>query len=241
MHTVGAILVDEWYENPNITAIVWAGLPGQESGNSLADVLYGRVNPGGKMPFTWGNTREAYGPPLLWKPNNGELAPQTNFTGGVFTDYRYFDKYNETPIYEFGFGLSYTTFSFSDLTVKPLEATPYKPTSGTTKSAPTFGTVGQPSDYLFPSDLDRVELFLYPWINSTDLEASSNDTHYGMKTSDYIPEGATDSSPQPLLPAGGGPGGNPLLYENLFQISATITNTGDVLGDEVPQLVRKGP
>lgn len=60
MHTVGPVLVDEWYQNPNVTAILWAGIPGQESGNAITDVLYGKVNPGGKTPFTWGASRTAY-------------------------------------------------------------------------------------------------------------------------------------------------------------------------------------
>ena len=236
IHGVGAVLVDEWYDHPNVTGIIWAGLPGQESGSSLADVLYGRVNPGGKTPFTWGKTREAYGPPLITEPNNGELAPQAYFPDGIFIDYRRFDKYDETPIYEFGFGLSYTNFSYSDLKVEQLDAPPYTPTTGWTSPAPTFGTVGPASDYLYPDNIERPPLFLFPYINSTDLAASSNDSTYGMKTSDYIPEGALDTSPQPLLPAGGAPGGNPRLYDQLFRISITITNTGSVIGDEVPQL-----
>ena len=96
--------------SPNVTAILWAGVPGQESGNSITDVLYGNVNPAARTPFTWGPTRESYGTDLLYTPNNGMNAPQIDFTEGVFIDYRAFDKQNITPIYEFGFGLSYTTF-----------------------------------------------------------------------------------------------------------------------------------
>jgi beta-glucosidase len=45
LHTVGAVLVEAWYNHPNVTAILYAGLPGQESGNALLDVLVGTVNP----------------------------------------------------------------------------------------------------------------------------------------------------------------------------------------------------
>jgi beta-glucosidase len=45
LHTVGAVLVEAWHDHPNVTAILYAGLPGQESGNSLLDVLVGTVNP----------------------------------------------------------------------------------------------------------------------------------------------------------------------------------------------------
>ncbi|KAK4933946.1 hypothetical protein LTR66_015805, partial [Elasticomyces elasticus] len=103
IHSVGPVLVDSFYNNPNITAILWAGLPGQESGNSIADVLYGRVNPGAKLPFTMGASRASYGTDLLYIPNQGNAAPQQNFDEGVFIDYRAFDKLGETPIYEFGY------------------------------------------------------------------------------------------------------------------------------------------
>ncbi|KAL2001715.1 hypothetical protein VTN02DRAFT_1355 [Thermoascus thermophilus] len=237
MHTVGPVLIDDWYDHPNITAIVWAGLPGQESGNSLVDVLYGRVSPGGKTPFTWGKDRDSYGSPLVTKPNNGNDAPQDDFTEGVFIDYRRFDKFNETPIYEFGFGLSYTTFEYSNIYVQPLNAPPYTPASGSTKAAPTFGNSSTDyADYLYPEDIDRIPKYIYPWLNTTDPKESSGDPDYGMEAEDYIPPGATDGSPQPILPAGGAPGGNPGLYDEMYRVTAIITNTGKVAGDEVPQL-----
>ena len=48
LHTVGAVIVEAYKQHPNITAILWAGLPGQESGNAITDVLYGKVNPQAK-------------------------------------------------------------------------------------------------------------------------------------------------------------------------------------------------
>lgn len=238
MHTVGPVLVDSWYDNPNITGIIWAGLPAQESGNAITEVLYGRANPGGKTPFTWGKTHDDYGVSLLYEPNNGHGAPQSTFTEGVFIDYRHFDKYDVTPIYEFGYGLSYTSFAFSDLKVSKMRAGPYKPTKGMTQDAPTFGSPpGKISEYLYPSGLKRIAKFIYPWLNSTNLKESSDDPDYGMESSEYLPEGATDGSPQHLLPASGAPGGNRGLYEDLIHVSAKIKNTGKVTGDEVPQLV----
>lgn len=51
-----------------------------------------------------------------------------------------------------------------------------------------------------------------------------------------MPEGAQDGSPQPYHPAGGAPGGNPQLWDTLYNVTVTITNTGDVAGEEVAQL-----
>ncbi|KLJ10364.1 beta-glucosidase A [Blastomyces silverae] len=237
IHSTGPVLVGDWNENPNITAILWAGLPGQESGNSIADVLYGRVNPGGKTPFTWGKTAEDYGASILKEPNAGKGAPQVDFTEGIFIDYRAFDKANIDPIYEFGFGLSYTSFSYSGLAVEAVKSSPYIPTAGTTEPAPSFGeSDGNLSSYLFPEGMDRVTRYIYPWLNTTDPAKASMDPDYGQPTEDYVPPGATDGSPQELLPASGGPGGNPGLYDVLYEVTATITNTGSIPGDEVPQL-----
>ena len=201
-------------------------------------LLYGRANPGRKSPFTWGKVLADYEDPMLVEPNNGHGAPQDDFSG-VFIDYRRFDKDNETPIYEFGHCLSYTSFSFSDLKVRKLRARPYTPTKGLTRHAPTLGhPPGDTSDYLYPSWLKRIEAFIYPWLNSTNLKQSTQDPDYGMENSEYLPDGSTDGSLQHRLPASGAPGGNKGLYEDVFEVTVKVKNTGKVAGDEVPQLVR---
>ena len=236
LHTVGPVLLSNYSSNPNVTAILWAGIPGEQSGNSIADVLYGRVNPGAKLPFTMAESREDYGTDLLYLPNEGTGAPQVEFTEGVFIDYRAFDQNNIQPVYEFGFGLSYTNFSYSNLQVTKTNASSiYTPTTGTTSPAPTYGSITNDSaSYIFPANLSHVPLFIYPYLNFTDLEESANETDYAVPG--FIPPGSQDSSPQPLIPAGGGPGGNPMLYDVLYQVRATIINTGSIPGDEVPQL-----
>ncbi|RDW77928.1 beta-glucosidase D [Coleophoma crateriformis] len=110
INTVGARLVDQWIENDNITAVVYGGLLGQESGNSIADVLYGDVNPSGRLPYTIAKNESDYNVEICYTYN-------CNFTEGNYIDYKYFDKYNVTPRYEFGYGLSYTEFTYGNLTV----------------------------------------------------------------------------------------------------------------------------
>ncbi|KAJ4304537.1 hypothetical protein N0V90_000063 [Kalmusia sp. IMI 367209] len=235
IHSVGPVLIDSFSNSENVTAILWAGLPGQESGNAIADVLYGRVNPGGKLPFTFGANASEYGPDLIYEPTAGHDSPQDNFEEGVFIDYRAFDQKNITPVYEFGFGLSYTTFSYSDLKVEKVDAAPYTATTGLTEAAPVLGNSStDPAEYQWPSNLTYVNKYIYPYLNSTDLKEASFDPEYGLNYT--YPEGATDGSPQPRIAAGGGPGGNPQLWDVLFRVSATITNNGTVLGDEVAQL-----
>lgn len=246
LHTVGPVLLTDWYENPNITAIVWAGVPGQESGNSIADILYGKVSPG-RSPFTWGKTRESYGTDLLYEPNNGGDAPQQAFSEGIFIDYRHFDRATSgekgsndsaAPIYEFGFGLSWTTFEYSNLQVQPRTTTPYTPTTGETTAAPQLGNFSTDlADYTFPSNIRYIYQFIYPWLNtSSSGKEASADPHYGLKAEEFLPEGATDGSPQQKLPSSGAPGGNPQLWDVLYCVTATITNTGNATSDEIPQV-----
>ncbi|EXJ83990.1 beta-glucosidase [Capronia epimyces CBS 606.96] len=118
----GGLNVMPWAENPNVTAILAAHLPGQESGNSLVDILYGAVNPSGKLPYTVALNESDYNYALI--TNSTELvetenpnAWQSNFTEGLLIDYRHFDYYNQSVAFEFGFGLSYTTFNMSGLSV----------------------------------------------------------------------------------------------------------------------------
>ncbi|CAH0018396.1 unnamed protein product [Clonostachys rhizophaga] len=242
LHTAGPVLVKEWYDHPNITAIIWAGGPGQESGNSLADILYGKQSPG-RSPFSWGPTRESYGTDVLYEPNNGDGAPQQDFSEGVFVDYRHFDKVapnkedEGAPIYEFGFGLSWSTFEYSDLVILPRNPQPYKPTEGKTIAAPSWGNYSKDlKDYQFPGGIRRFEQFIYPWLTSTDAKEASNDTSYGSPAEDFLPPGALDGSPQPRLPSSGEPGGNRQLWDVIYQVQATITNTGKATADEIPQL-----
>ncbi|KAJ5546415.1 hypothetical protein N7494_004000 [Penicillium frequentans] len=234
IHSVGPVLLDSFVNNDNVTAIIWAGVPGEESGNSIVDVLYGKVNPGGKLPFTMGSSRKDYGADVLYKPNSGESAPQLDFTEGQFIDYRAFDKGGVTPIYEFGYGQSYTTFSYSDITIKKHNVGKYTPTKGSTSAAPVLGKVSSDaSEYTFPEDITPVPYFIYPYLNSTSLKKSADESDYGVSGS--IPANSHNGSPQPRLPASG-VGGNPLLWDVLYTVTAKVTNTGKVAGDEVAQL-----
>ncbi|TPX13833.1 uncharacterized protein E0L32_005777 [Thyridium curvatum] len=243
IHSVGPVIVTDWYDSDNVTAILWAGVPGQETGRSIADVLYGRVNPAGRTPFTWGASRESYGVDIMYQPNNGNGAPQQDFSEGVFIDYRHFDRTNQTPIFEFGYGLSYTTFEYSNIKVAKTQAGPYTPTTGQTAQAPTFGAGNYSKDlkdYLFPKDkFEHIWQYIYPYVNtSTSLADASADPEYGRTAAEFLPPGALDASPQPLLPAAGksSPGGNAELWDAMYIVTATVTNTGKLAGDEVPQL-----
>ncbi|KAH9921655.1 beta-glucosidase [Fomitopsis serialis] len=126
-HSVGPSIIEPWVENPNVTAIVWAGAPGQEAGNSIVDVLYGAYNPSGRLPYTIAKALEDYGV-FLVLGGEGDTLLSIPYDEGLFYDYRRFDQYNITPRYEFGFGLSYTTFEYSNLATTVIPQV-YDPTS----------------------------------------------------------------------------------------------------------------
>ncbi|KAM3074029.1 hypothetical protein ACMFMG_008644 [Clarireedia jacksonii] len=119
IHNAGIRLVDTFVDHPNITAIVYAHLPGQDSGRALVKLLYGDENFSGKVPYTVARNETDYGHLYTHSVPEGAFArfPQSNFSEGVEIGYRAFEARNVTPRYEFGFGLSYTQFQFSGLRI----------------------------------------------------------------------------------------------------------------------------
>ncbi|KAH9028191.1 beta-glucosidase [Lactarius pseudohatsudake] len=119
VNSVGPIILEPWIDHPNVTAVVWAGLGGTETGNALVDVLYGAVNPSGRLPYTIAKSPSDYSAQLA-KGGTGNEVPNITYSEGLFIDYRHFDAANIAPRYEFGFGLSYTTFEYSGLSISPV-------------------------------------------------------------------------------------------------------------------------
>lgn len=124
IHSAGIRTVNAWIDNENVTAVVFAGVPGQESGHAIVDVLYGDVNPSGRLPYTVARSESDYGHLLnsTFDPSNPAFL-QCDFTEGLYIDYRDFDRRNVTPQYEFGYGLSYTTFGYAGLAIQSVSNT----------------------------------------------------------------------------------------------------------------------
>ena len=99
-----------WKHLPDAILHTW--LPGQEEGNAIADVLTGKVNPSGKLPFTIAARYADYPSAANFPSSNGNPA-EVEYKEDVFVGYRHFDKMNVTPTYPFGYGLSYSTFEYS--------------------------------------------------------------------------------------------------------------------------------
>lgn len=95
----------------DVTAIVNEFLTGQAAGSAVCDILYGKVNPSGKLAETY---------PLALEDNSSaNYFPGTSvsveYREGIYVGYRYYDKVNKPVLFPFGFGLSYTTFEYSDI------------------------------------------------------------------------------------------------------------------------------
>lgn len=98
-------------------AILLAWQPGMEGGNAIADILSGKENPSGRLATTFlASIKDASGKSFPGTPidNPTEII----YDEDIFVGYRYYDAFNVKPLYDFGFGLSYTSFDFSNLKVK---------------------------------------------------------------------------------------------------------------------------
>jgi beta-glucosidase len=88
--------------------VIEAWYPGQECGNAIADVLFGVVNPAGRLPQTFPARLEDNPTFINYPGENGKVR----YGEGIFVGYRYYEKKQIAPLFPFGFGLSYTTFAY---------------------------------------------------------------------------------------------------------------------------------
>ncbi|OAT09586.1 beta-glucosidase [Blastomyces gilchristii SLH14081] len=228
IHSVGPVIVESWIDLPGVKAVLLANLPGEESGNALADILFGDVDASGRLPYTMGKNLTDYGPEagILYKSD--DVIPQKDFSHGLYIDYRYFDAHNLTPRYEFGYGLSYTTFNLSNLILRPLKSKTPLPSPRPKENSPPWynTTIPNVECALFPEKFRVLTKYIYPYLSSVDDIKREPPYEY--------PKGYDEA--QPPSPAGGGEGGNPSLFEPFVTVSVTVSNTGTRVGKEVVQV-----
>jgi beta-glucosidase len=117
-HGGGNFDSEQWINQ--VDGLVEAFYPGQLGGQALGEILFGDVNPSGKLPITM-EKRAQDNPAYATFPNPVNQHPDSiSYSEGVFIGYRGYDKNEIQPLFPFGFGLSYTTFSFSNLNVTPM-------------------------------------------------------------------------------------------------------------------------
>ncbi len=110
----GAIDMSKWVDKA--PAIVEGWYPGMEGGNAIAKVLFGEVNPSGKLPMTFPKKlKDVPAEKIGEYPGKDGIV---NYKDDIFVGYRYYDTYNVEPQFAFGHGLSYTTFKYDHIAVK---------------------------------------------------------------------------------------------------------------------------
>jgi beta-glucosidase len=111
----GGVEMNEWIGQAPALLQTW--YPGQEGGTALAQILFGDESPSGKLPASFERLWEENPVFHSYYPAKGEK--HVPYSEGVFVGYRHFDRANVKPLFAFGYGLSYTTFEYSKLSVTP--------------------------------------------------------------------------------------------------------------------------
>jgi beta-glucosidase len=114
----GSPIVMPWLDKP--AAVMQAWLNGQECGNAIADVLFGKVDASGRLPQTFPKRLQDNPTYINYPGENGKVV----YGEGIFVGYRYYDKKDIEPLFPFGFGLSYTTFDYANLRLSQGEISP---------------------------------------------------------------------------------------------------------------------
>jgi beta-glucosidase len=120
----GAVDTNAWLNH--VPALLQSWYSGQEGGTALAQLLFGDYSPSGKLPVSWERRWEDSAVHDSYYPTGTDR--KVTYSEGVFLGYRHFDKSGVKPLFPFGYGLSYTTFSYKDLCLSPATSSDEKVT-----------------------------------------------------------------------------------------------------------------
>ncbi|WP_327292938.1 glycoside hydrolase family 3 C-terminal domain-containing protein [Streptomyces sp. NBC_01198] len=232
-----------------VKGVVEAWYPGQEDGNAIASLLFGDTNFSGKLPVTF-PTALSQGPTnstAQWPGQNG----QVQYSEGLKVGYRWYDSQNLTPLFPFGFGLSYTTFSYANLTVGQPDANGsvavgFDVTNSGSRAGAEVpqvyvgqpGSVGEPPKNLRgfsrinlnPGQTQHVAISLDArsfqfWNNGWTNAAGTNTVYVGSSSRDIKLTGTTTVAGSS---GGGGGGTQTALPRTGWTVTASSTGGGDV-------------
>lgn len=113
--TGSPVLMDKWIDN--VDGLIEAWFAGEQAGNAIAEILLGETNPSGKLPITFPKRWEDCSAYNTYKKEDGI----TRYEDGIYVGYRHFEKYKIEPLFPFGYGLSYTSFEYSELNLSSKE------------------------------------------------------------------------------------------------------------------------
>ena len=113
LNSGGSVEMQGW--EPSMKGLIWAGYAGQEAGTAIADIVFGKVNPSGRLPMTF--EKKWADNPVYETYYDPDGDKHVEYKEGIFVGYRGYDKLNREVQYPFGYGLSYTTFKLSNMGV----------------------------------------------------------------------------------------------------------------------------
>ncbi|MPN30454.1 Thermostable beta-glucosidase B [bioreactor metagenome] len=144
----GAPIEMPWLQN--VKAVLEGYLGGQALGGAIADLLFGLANPSGKLAETFPK-KLAHNPSYTNYPGDGETV---EYREGIFVGYRHYDTKDVEPLFPFGFGLSYTTFEYSDITVDKTNITDEEAVKVSVKVKNTGSLPGKEIVQLYVKDVE---------------------------------------------------------------------------------------
>ena len=184
-----------------VKAVIFSGFPGMESGNAIADILFGEVNPSAHLPFAWGGIDD-YGTKIEHLANksliNGKEfryecrydgvdskglmddkpcheKEQYNYTEGLYVGQRWFNKNNKKPTFPFGYGLTYTTFDYNNFKVSMNETG--LTAEFTIKNSGSVSGSAVPMMFLtFPKNIGDYPEYIFKGFEKIELEPGETKT-----------------------------------------------------------------
>lgn len=193
----GGPILMPWLKN--VSAVLEAWYPGQSGGPAIANLLFGAVNPSGKLPVTFPAGDSQLPRPITPQPPGGSTPFDLKYSEGYNVGYKWFDSNGLTPLFPFGYGLSYTTFSITNPAVVNNLSSPPKPNFQVTFTlANTGATTGAEVTQVYlgmPASLNEPPKRLVGWqkvkldpgaSKNVTIEVDQNDSSHPMSYWDTV-------------------------------------------------------
>lgn len=234
VNAVGPVDMELWINHKNVVSVLYSSPLGQFGAVALSEILFGEVNPSGKLPFTIAKKRQHYVPLVI---DFEDMEPVDDLNRALYLDYRYFDKHSITPRFSFGHGLSFSEFALCNLKIEEKNQ-PLKYLSPGKQYLPLPRRKREDNrdieEALFPEDIRRKPGYIFPYLDedsATDLDEEEFE----------YPSGYSNTPRQLPTAAGGGLGGNPGLWSHIYDVYATVVNKGNLAGAFSVQLFVEFP
>jgi beta-glucosidase len=212
-----------------VSAVLEAWYPGQSGGPAIADLLFGVTNPSGKLPITFPASEAQLPRPVIPQPPDDVTPFAVNYTEGYNVGYKWYDVNGFTPLFSFGYGLSYTTFSITNAALVNNLSSTTNPNFQVTFNLANTGTVAGAEVaqvYLgMPASLNEPPKRLVGWkkvllqlggSQSVTIEVDQNDSSHPMSYWD------TGSSSWLVAP------GTYTVYLGNSEAAASLTTVGTI-------------